>query len=421
MTPAAPDDLSTRERLFARLTPGNETAVLDVLRAERTGGVLLLLGALAALVLANTGASGWYAGLRSVVVGPSALHLDLSLGAWATDGLLAIFFFVVGLELKREVVVGDLRRPATAALPIVAAIGGMAAPALLYVVMNAGSPDGDLRGWAVPTATDIAFAVAVLAVVGRSLPNALRAFLLTLAVVDDLLAITVIAVFYSESISLWWLSFALLSVVAFGLAVRWGLHPAVLVVVGVVAWTAMHASGVHATIAGVLLGFAVPAALGPGGGPSVAERYEHSWRPFSAGFAVPVFAFFAAGVRLDPAALSAAAADPAAQGVAIGLVIGKPLGIALTTWSVSKLTRTPLADGLGWSDVVSIGFLAGIGFTVSLLIGELAFAHEPARDQNVRAAVLVASTVAAALGGSLLALRERHHRVGLGSTATASR
>ena len=395
-------------RLFARLSAREERSLADALRAETTGGALLLVGTVIALVWANSGWSDAYEHLREIVVGPSALHLDLSIEHWASDGLLTFFFFVVGLELKREIVAGELRKPATAALPIVAAIGGMAVPALLYVAVNAGR--GDLSGWAIPTATDIAFAVAVLAVVGRSLPSSLRAFLLTLAVVDDLLAIIVIAVFYSESISLGWLALSVLVVVVFGLLTRRGITSAwLLVPLGVTAWALMHASGVHATIAGVLLGLIVPATAAAGEH-SIAERFEHRWRPISAGVAVPIFALVAAGVAFDPESLSAALQDPVAQGVVLGLVVGKPIGIIGTTWIVSRLTKTPLAEGLGWRDVAAVGSVAGIGFTVSLLIGALAFDEGSAAGEHVRVAVLAASIVAAIVGALLLARRDRHHR-----------
>ena len=405
--------------LFSRMSDSSERNLLDTLRTERAGGALLLIGAAAALVWANSPAREAYTAMRDVVVGPAALHLDLSLEHWATDGLLTIFFFVVGLELKREIVDGELRRPATAALPIVAAIGGMLVPAGLYLAINLAAPGGEPAGWAVPTATDIAFAVAVLAVVGRSLPNALRAFLLTLAVVDDLLAIIVIAVFYSESIDLPLLGMSLVTAGVFGLAARRRLtSPLLLLPLGVLAWGLMHASGVHATIAGVVLGLVVPGIARAGEHESLAARFEHLWRPVSAGFAVPVFALFAAGVALDPAALVAAAGDPAAQGVALGLVLGKPIGILAATWLVATVTRTPLAAGLGWADVVAVGFVAGIGFTVSLLIGSLAFGADSPSTDHVRAAILVASLAAALFGGSLLAVRDRHHKTVSGELGT---
>lgn len=399
-----------RPALFSRLTAGGERNFLDTLRAERTGGVLLLIGALTALVWANSPWSAAYRTLSETVVGPASLHLDLSVAGWATDGLLAIFFFVVGLELKREIVAGELRRPATAVVPVVAALGGMAVPALLYLLVNLRA-GGAPHGWAVPTATDIAFAVAVLSVVGRSLPAALRAFLLTLAVVDDLLGIVVIAVVYTDGLHLVWLGASLVAVAVFGLLVRRRRAPAVvLLVLGVAAWGLMHASGVHATIAGVLLGLTAPGIARPGEQVAVAERLEHRWRPLSAGVAVPVFALFAAGVTLDGGVLADALHDPVAQGVALGLVLGKPLGILGATWLVARFTRATLAPGLHWRDVAAVGALAGIGFTVSLLIGELAFGAGSPHDEHLKVAILLASTTAAAIGGVALALRDRAHR-----------
>ena len=396
-------------RLFERLSAGSELNLADTLRTEKAGGALLLIGALAALGWANSPGRDAYQSLRSVTVGPAALHLQLTLGAWASDGLLAIFFFVVGLELKREIVAGELRRPATAVVPIVAAIGGMVAPALLYLAVNAAAPAGAPRGWAIPTATDIAFAVAVLSLVGRRLPNALRAFLLTLAVVDDLLAIVVIAFFYSESIRLAWVGAALVAVALFAVLTRRGVASFwVLAPLGLAGWAFMHASGVHATIAGVLLGLSVPAVARGGVAASLAERFEHRWRPVSAGVAVPVFALFAAGVALSPSAITDAIGDPAARGVALGLVLGKPLGIVVATFLVARFTRASLSPGLSWWDVLAVAALGGIGFTVSLLIGDLAFGAGSARDEHVKAAILLASGLAALLGAGLLSWRGRH-------------
>jgi len=397
--------------LFAFLSPNSERNLLDTLRGERAGGVLLLVGAVAALVWANSPWRESYRAVGETVVGPASLHLDLSLAHWATDGLLTIFFFVVGLELKREIVAGDLRRPATAAVPIIAAVGGMAVPALLYTVINTAAADGDLAGWAIPTATDIAFAVGILAVVGRHLPNTLRAFLLTLAVVDDLLAIIVIAVFYGGDVQALWLLASFAAAAVFAVAVRRRItSPVVLVPLAVLAWWCMHLSGVHATIAGVVLGFCVPALPRGEEAESLAERFEHRWRPVSAAVAVPVFALFAAGVAVDPGALADAARDPVAQGVALGLVLGKPLGILAATWLAARVTRTSFAPGVAWTDVAGLGLVGGIGFTVSLLVGALAFGEGSARDDHVRAAILVASLTAAVLGAVVLAARDRHHR-----------
>lgn len=402
-----------RGPLFGRLSIGSERNLLDTLRTENAGGALLLVGALVALVWANTPWRESYQAMREVVVGPDWMHLQLSLEHWATDGLLTIFFFVVGLELKREMVVGELRRPATAIVPIVAAVGGMVAPALVYVAINATAAGGELRGWAIPTATDIAFAVAVLSVVGRHLPNSLRAFLLTLAVVDDLLGIVVIATFYSTDIQLGWLAASFAVAAVFALLLRRGVTaPWLLLPLALAAWLFMHASGVHATIAGVVLGFCVPALARDGdeASESLAERFEHRWRPLSAGVAVPLFALFAAGVSLDPASLGDALRDPIAQGVALGLVVGKPVGILVATWLAAKATRLRFSRGVGWADVAALGTVGGIGFTVSLLIGALAFGEGTVRDDHVRAAIVVGSLTAAVLGSLALAARDRYHR-----------
>lgn len=399
-----------RAPLFSRLSPGGLRNFLDTLRLEKTGGVLLLIGAAVAVFWANSRWHEAYEHLRDVQVGPAALHLDMTIHAWAADGLLAIFFFVVGLELKREIVAGELRRPATAIVPIVAAVGGMVVPAAIYLAVNLSATNGLPKGWAVPTATDIAFAVAVLAVVGRGLPNALRAFLLTLAVVDDLLAIVVIAVFYTETIHLEYLAGSLASVVLFSFLLRRGvLSGWLLVPLGVVTWALMHASGIHATIAGVLLGLSVPALAARGERESIAERMEHRWRPISAGVAVPVFALLSAGVMVNSAMIAAAAADPASRAVFLGLVLGKPIGILGATWLVSRIEGVGLATGLSWWDVLGIGALGGIGFTVSLLVAELAFGVAGIRDDYAKVAILGASVTAALVGGAILFVRGRRY------------
>ncbi|HEY0002975.1 MAG TPA: Na+/H+ antiporter NhaA, partial [Actinoplanes sp.] len=375
---------------------------------------LLLAGALIALIWANSPLSDSYFAMLSSSFGPPALHLDLSVASWAADGLLAIFFFVAGLELKREFVAGDLRDPRRAAVPVAAAIGGVVVPALVYVVVNAG---GAVKGWAIPTATDIAFALAVLAVIGRHLPTALRTFLLTLAVVDDLLAIVIIAVFYTAQLSVLPLLAALIPLGLFTVLVQrrvrswWLLLP-----LAFAAWALVHASGVHATVAGVLLGFAVPVlrsrrAGGPEAGPGLAEHFEHRFRPISAGFAVPVFALMSAGVAFGGlSGLMSGLSDPVAVGIMAGLVIGKPIGITAATWMVAGFTRAKIDSGLAWIDVVGLSVLAGIGFTVSLLIGELAFGVGSEQDDRVKVAVLAGSLVAALLAAVILRLRNRTYR-----------
>ncbi len=394
-------------RLLSRGSWPEAERVADILRKETVGGALLLVGAAVALAWANSPWAQAYLSLRDTAVGPEALHLRLSLGSWAADGLLAVFFFVAGLELKREFVAGDLRDPARAAVPVAAALGGVLVPALLYAVVNLGD-SGDIAGWAIPTATDIAFALAVLAIIGSHLPSALRTFLLTLAVVDDLLAITIIAVFYTRDLSSLPLLLALIPLVLFTVAVQhrirswWLLLP-----LAVTVWALVHASGVHATVAGILLGFAVPVARrASGAGPGLAEQFEHRWRPLSASFAVPVFAFFAAGVSIGGLkGLGDAARDPVAVGVVVGLVIGKPLGVMAATWLVHRFTRADLDSDLSWWDVLGLAMLAGVGFTVSLLIGELAFGAGSERDGHVKVAVLAGSVLAAIFAAAVLRAR----------------
>jgi NhaA family Na+:H+ antiporter len=385
----------------------------DILRTETVGGVLLVAAAAAGLLWANSPWADAYQALSHLHVGPAALHLDLTLHQWAADGLLAIFFFVAGLELKREFVAGDLRDPRRAALPVAAAVGGMAVPALLYVSINAASGPDALVGWAIPTATDIAFALAVLAVISTHLPSALRTFLLTLAVVDDLLAITIIAIFYTDTLEWGPLALAVVPLGLFAVLVQrrvrswWLLLP-----LAFAAWALVHASGVHATVAGVLLGFAVPVIRrAPGSGPGLAEHFEHRFRPLSAGVAVPIFAFFAAGVTIAGAGeLGASLGDSVTLGIVVGLTLGKPIGVLGATWLVQRFTRARLADGLGWADVLGLALLAGIGFTVSLLIGELAFGGGSVGDEHVKIGVLLGSLLSALLATVVLRLRNRHYR-----------
>ena len=402
-------------RLLSRGSWPETARLADVLRKETVGGALLLAAALSALVWANSPWSAGYFSLREIQVGPQVLHLQLTLAAWAADGLLAIFFFVAGLELKREFVAGDLRDPARAAVPVAAAVGGVLVPALLYTALNIGG-SGDVAGWAIPTATDIAFALAVLAIIGSHLPTALRTFLLTLAVVDDLIAITIIATFFTRDLQIGPLLLAFVPLALFTVAVQrrirswWFLLP-----LAATTWALVHASGVHATVAGILLGFAVPVVRrASGSGPGLAEHFEHRWRPLSASVAVPVFAFFAAGVAVGGASgLSEALRDPVAVGILVGLVVGKPVGILGATWLVARFTRAELDADLSWWDVLGLAMLAGVGFTVSLLIGELAFGVSGDRDAHVKIAVLAGSISSAMLAAVLLRVRNKgYERLG---------
>ncbi|TRY19603.1 Na+/H+ antiporter NhaA [Tessaracoccus rhinocerotis] len=397
----------------------------ETARSDAFGGILLLVATVAALVLANSPAAGWYEALRDFRFGFSELHLELSVGSWAADGLLAIFFFVVGLELKEEFVAGKLRDPRKAALPIAAAVGGVVVPAVIFLAVNAASGPEVMRGWAIPTATDIAFAVAVLAVVGRFLPPALRVFLLTLAIVDDLIAITIIALAYTESIEVQWLLLALLPLGLFALAVQRGIRAWwLLVPLAFVTWALVHASGVHATVAGVVLGFTVPVVAtarakvqvrtDPDGSPvydGLAAHFADRWGLVATLFAVPVFAFFSAGVAIGGLdGLRSALADPVTVGIMAGLVLGKPIGILGVTFALTRLPSLALDRSLRWPDLVGMSFVAGIGFTVSLLVGELAFVGTQIPMAHVKIGVLAGSLLAALVGGALLAGRNRRAR-----------
>jgi NhaA family Na+:H+ antiporter len=291
----------------------------------------------------------------------------LTVRAWIADGLLALFFFVVGLELKHEFQHGSLSKPARAIVPIAAAFGGMIAPALLYVAFNVAGDGGSLRGWGVPMATDIAFALAVLSLFGRKLPLTLRAFLLTLAIVDDLGAIAIIAIFYSGGVELPALLISLAAAAAFWAAQRARVRTlAIYVPLALITWFALHESGVHATIAGVVLGFAVRADRDKGETRSPAERAERAVHPWSAGLAVPLFALTAAGINLSAINLDVALSSPIFAGIVVGLVVGKPVGIYVAARAAAYLVRSGPPEGTAWRDVALMGIVAGIGFTVSL-------------------------------------------------------
>lgn len=420
MTHPAP---RSRPRLFSPSRSAESSRIGEILRKETVGGLILVVAALVAVVWANSPFADTYFALRDFTIGPESLHLNLSLGQWASDGLLAIFFFLVGLELKREFVAGELRQVSKAIVPVAAAFGGVVVPAVFYALINFTDPDA-LRGWAIPTATDIAFAVAVLAIVGSKLPSALRIFLLTLAVVDDLIAIGIIAFVYTTAIEVVPLLLALVPLALYTfLAQRYrrffGRHQAgawlILLPIAVVVWALVHASGIHATVAGVLLGFAIPvirskASGGPDAGPGLSEIFEHRFRPISTGFAVPVFAFFAAGVAIGGIdGFVSALASPVTIGIIVALVLGKPIGILGTTWLTTKVTRAELDPTIRWIDLTGVALLGGIGFTVSLLVAELSFGLGSQHDDDAKVAIIVASVLAAALAIAVLRPRNRHY------------
>ncbi|GAA0571356.1 Na+/H+ antiporter NhaA [Kribbella sandramycini] len=383
-------------QMFPRILPRERAVLADTLRTETTGGLLLLAATVVALVWANSPWQDGYHHLRELPLGP------LTVEAWASDGALAIFFYLAGLELKRELVVGSLSKLSEAVLPVAAAISGMVLPAIIYLGVNLLADDGKPHGWAVPTATDIAFALAVLAIVGSHLPNALRAFLLTLAVVDDFGAILVIAVFFSHGFHLWSLLASVALIAVWYVLQRRNIRtPFLYVPIAIAAWWFMHESGVHATIAGVALGLVTRV--------ESAERIDDRLRPWSAGVAVPVFALFAAGVTLSGDAVRQLLTDPVAIGIAAGLLAGKALGVFGGSWLTARFTRAELNSDLAWRDVGAVSVLAGIGFTVALLIAQLAFAGDVAQVERAKAAVLIASVLAALIASALLLRRNRSY------------
>lgn len=387
-----------RRRVLPALTRGEDTFLGNVLRTETVGGAIVLAAAVVAVLWANSPISEVYVDLRHLEVGP------LDLEHWAADGALTLFFYVAGLELKREFLVGSLRNPSDALVPIVAAAAGVAVPAVIYVAVNAG---GALDGWAIPAATDIAFALAVLAVVGSALPTQLRAFLLTLAVVDDLIVIAIIATFYTSSLDLAWLTGAAALLVVFAVLQRirgesWIWY----VPLALATWWCVHESGVHATIAGVAMGLLTRVRLDEGEEKSPAEVLEHVLQPWSAGLAVPFFALMAAGVEIGGG--SDLVTDPVVVGVVLGLVVGKPVGVLAGAWLVTRFTRAELNPELTWRDVVGVAILAGVGFTVALLVADLSFDGDQA--ESAKTAVLVGSVLAAATAGVILRRRNRSAR-----------
>lgn len=390
--------VARRPRFLARASPHETSYVGDLLRRETVGGAIALAAAVVALGWANLDGSS-YDAVRSLRLGP------LDVEHWASDGGLTLFFFLAGLELKRELILGSLRRPADAAVPVVAACCGVAVPALVFLAVNHGT--ANLRGWAVPAATDIAFALAVLAVVGSALPGQLRAFLLTLAVVDDLIVIVIIALFYSHSLRPVGLAVAAVALAAYAL-LQWRRRGHVLLSVPLagLAWWGVHHSGVHATIAGVALGLLTRVVPDESEERSPAERLELRLGPLSSGVAVPFFALTAVGVPLQGGLRLLA--DPLVLGITLGLLLGKPIGVLGGSVLVTRLSGAELAEEIGWRDLFGVAVLAGVGFTVSLLVADLAFVGTARED--AKAAVLIGSTAAGLLAAALLRRRDRRHR-----------
>jgi NhaA family Na+:H+ antiporter len=380
------------------------------LEHEAAGGAVLVVAAVAALLISNSPLSSLYdrilgtpAGVR---IGPLALEKPLLL--WINDGLMAIFFFLVGLEIKRELLRGELSTFAQAVLPAVAASGGMAVPALVYVAVTAADP-ATLRGWAIPAATDIAFAVGVLSLMGNRVPHSLKMFLLALAIFDDLGSLVIIAAFYTENLS--WASLALASggiVVLALMNLRGVTRPAPYLLTGVYIWVCVLKSGVHATLAGVVVAFAIPLAGNGPDAPSLLEQLEESLHPSVAFGVLPLFAFANAGVALNGLALSKLF-EPVALGVLLGLLLGKPLGILAATVLAVACKFAAKPRDARWDQLVAIALLGGIGFTMSLFIGTLAFS-DPRHAAEVRLGVLLGSLLSACLALAVLAVAPRGPR-----------
>ena len=374
----------------------------ELLKHEAASGILLMLAAAAALALDNSPLSRFYDALLalpiSIQVGALAIQKPMLL--WINDGLMAMFFFVVGLEIKRELMEGNLSSWRQAVLPVMAACGGMLVPALIYVVLNADDPV-NLRGWAIPAATDIAFAVGVMALLGTRVPPALKIFLLALAIIDDLGAILIIAIFYTAELSL-----ASLAIAAIGIAVLAAMNIAGIkrllpyALVGVVMWVAVLKSGVHATLAGVAIAFLIPLRTDDASETPPLIRAEHALYGFVAFFVMPAFAFANAGVRLEGLSL-ADLVSPIPLGIALGLFVGKQIGVFGFTWVSVRLGLCELPDGVSWRHVYGAAALAGIGFTMSLFIGTLAF-EDPERQAMVRLGVLSGSLLSGLVGYATL-------------------
>ncbi len=362
-----------------------------------------MASALLALIVANSPLSGAYHDLlsRRLEVLFDGAGLSKPLILWINDGLMAVFFFLIGLELKREMLEGKLKNPRDVVLPGVAALGGMAVPALVYLALNGGNPV-TVGGWAIPAATDIAFALGVLALAGRSVPPSLKVFLLTLAILDDLGAIIIIALFYTAELKTDYLAMALLPLAALWGLNRRGTHRvAPIVLLGVVLWVLVLKSGVHATLAGVATAFFVP--LKDRHGKSPLHAVEHGLSPYVLYLIVPVFAFANAGVVLKGLTWGDVF-SPLTLGIALGLIAGKQAGVFGATWLMVRSGLAPMPAGADWMQIYGIACLAGIGFTMSLFIGSLSFA-DAALMNEVRVGVLAASAISAVLGYGVLRRR----------------
>jgi len=393
-------------QLFPRPTGREMGAVRQYLSTEFIGGIALFAAVVIALALANSPWQSAYHRFTEYQIGFGAYRLDVR--NWAADGLLAIFFAVAGLELRREITHGDLRNPRQVALPVIAALCGMAVPALIYSFITRSDAIA-LHAWAIPTATDLAFCLTILGITGSKIPSPLRAFLLTLAITDDLGAIVLIAIFYAGSINWLYLLLSLLVLLVYGLLQRRGFSSWWLAVpLALTAWALMHHSGVHATVAGILIGLLTnPNRDRPHSGP--AERYEKVLGPMSALISVPLFAFVTIGLTFTSGTVANALHDKIAYAIVIARLFGKVAGIVGGAWVISKVTRAELNPDLSWWDVTAIGVLAGIGFAVSLLVAVVSLGVMPTRFVSAQTGILASGIISAVLAIAMLQWRNRHH------------
>ena len=369
--------------------------IRDFFKMESAGGILLVIAAAIAMTIANSPLGESYqAMLHTYVFGMSVSH-------WINDGLMAVFFLLIGLEVKRELLEGALKSKETAIFPAIAAVGGMLAPALIYVAFNAGDPEA-ISGWAIPAATDIAFALGIMALLGKRVPISLKVFLLALAIIDDLGVVVIIALFYTGDLSTMALlvGFAMTGVL-FMLNAKEVTKLTPYMIVGAILWFAVLKSGVHATLAGVVIGFAIPL-KGKKGEHSPLKHMEHALHPYVAIGILPLFAFANAGISLEGVSMSGLT-SMLPLGIALGLLVGKPLGIFTFSWAAVKLGIAKLPQGVNFIHIFAVSVLCGIGFTMSIFISSLAFANvSPEFDTFARLGILMGSTTAAIIGYALL-------------------
>lgn len=389
------------KNLAVKLHPKQVATLFDTfLKDEAIGGKLILVAALFSLVVVNSPLGNVFSSFWNLpfAIGIGDWNLSLDLRHWVNEGLMAFFFLVVGLEIKRELVTGELKDPKAAILPIGAALGGMLIPALIYVIFNTHS--GAFQGWGIPIATDIAFAVAVLSLLSKRVPVSLKIFLLTLAIADDIGAIFVIALFYAEIINYWYLGASFMIAIGIFLLRKLLTYRLLLVcALGVLLWITTHLSGIHASIVGALIGFLLPV-VASGNKVSVAERAERFFIPITTFLILPIFAFANAGFPISASALTTN--QSILWGVLLGLVAGKVIGITFASWLLVKFKIAQLPTGVAWRHVIGIGFIAGIGFTVSIFITELAFSDNESFINTAKMGIFIASAISALLGYVIL-------------------